>query len=202
MDTETSYCTNCGKTMDVNADYCIKCGVAKGKIKHYCDQCGAEVTPEQDFCTTCGHQLAADFSFEKGKQAVNKLTSAAVAGSNKVADKISARTGKRVKPAWIAGAGAAIVVIIVVLILLPKGINGSYRYSAMNDTLIFKNGKVSESGTSNTGSYQISGQELKLNLGNYKMTAELAKDKKSFTVTSADGLAGLITGAKYIKVDK
>lgn len=36
-------------------------------------------------------------------------------------------------------------------------------------------------------------------LGEHTMTAELSKDKKSFIITSADGMVGLAKGTKYTK---
>lgn len=207
METEHSYCTNCGEAMDVNAAYCVKCGVAKGKIKHYCDQCGAAVTPEQDFCTTCGNKLTGDSSLEKGKQAVQKFASVAKESSSSFANKARSGQGQKVKPAWLAGGiGALVVIAIIIYLLIPKGLSGSYEHkttlfgTTSTDTLTFKGKQVTEVQNGNTGTYKISGDTLEMELGGSKMTAKLSSDKKSFTIQSASGLAGLAAGIKYTKV--
>lgn len=206
METKKSYCTNCGAEMDPNAAFCVKCGVSKGKIKHFCNQCGAKVTPEQDFCTTCGNKLSNKLDMSKGKETFDKLTKAAVSGTNNLATAASKKTGKKIKPAWLVGAAALVVVVIVAIFMLrPKGISGDYASKTTifgvtsSDTLVFDGKKVSEKDTDNKGTYEISGDTLKMKFGDYTITAKLAKDHQSFTITNASGVAGLLAGKKYTK---
>jgi lipopolysaccharide export system protein LptA len=74
--------------------------------------------------------------------------------------------------------------------------------SKSTDTLEFKGSKVTEfSGNKkvNEGTYQLKGDQLTMKINETNMTATLAKDKKSFVVDSADGLADLAKGFKYTK---
>ncbi|MDU5337163.1 hypothetical protein ACWY2R_15895 [Enterococcus avium] len=72
-------------------------------------------------------------------------------------------------------------------------------------SLIFDGDTVTENTNGkekNKGIYEISGDQLQIKLGDYNMTAELSKDKKSFVIKSAEGLAGLANGTKYTKEGK
>ncbi|AND73702.1 hypothetical protein A6P53_06955 [Enterococcus hirae] len=91
-----------------------------------------------------------------------------------------------------------------------KKLNGKYTAKVhlllmeSESTLIFNGDTVTEntSGKKNRGTYEISGDQLQIELGDYNMTAELSKDKKSFVIESAEGLAGLANGTKYTKEGK
>ena len=60
-----------------------------------------------------------------------------------------------------------------------------------------QNGKVTSEGT-----YKIEDNQLQMKLNDTNMTADLSKDRKSFTIKSAEGLAGLANGTKFTKGDK
>ena len=60
-----------------------------------------------------------------------------------------------------------------------------------------QNGKVTSEGT-----YKIEYNQLQMELNGTNMTADLSKDRKSFTIKSAEGLAGLANGTKFTKEDK
>ena len=69
-------------------------------------------------------------------------------------------------------------------------------------TLSFEGNTVTEIADgeeTNVGTYEISDDQLQIKLGDYNMTAELSKDKKSFVIKSAEGLASLANGTKYTK---
>lgn len=72
-------------------------------------------------------------------------------------------------------------------------------------TLTFKGDTVTEKqeGTvPKKGTYKIEDNQLHFNLGDTNMTADLSKDRKSFTLKSAEGLAGFANGTKFTKEEK
>ncbi len=113
----------------------------------------------------------------------------------------------------IIGSGAVLIVIIGLFIFfsLPKHLTGEYSHKtnlllfSSTDTLKFDGDKVIEytdGKKAQSGTYTISGSELKMTIAKYNMTAKLSDDKQSFVVESADGLASLTEGFKYTKTDK
>lgn len=110
--------------------------------------------------------------------------------------------------------GSAVLVVIIGLCIffsLPKHLTGEYSHTtnlilvSSTDTLKFDGDKVieySDGEKTHSGTYTISGNELKMTIDSYNMTAKLSDDKQSFVVESADGLATLTEGFKYTKSDK
>lgn len=189
---ENSYCTNCGAEMDSNAAFCVKCGVAKGKTKHFCGHCGASVTEEQDFCVKCGTKLSSKLDFSKVKESAQKVTKAAIQGTNNIASNASQKTGRKIKPAWLAGAAGVIVVIIIaVILLMPKGLSGTYVNKTSflgiesKSTISFKGKNYTEdNGTDKEqGTYKISKDKVTLTSSDgQSITADLSEDHKSISI--------------------
>lgn len=115
------------------------------------------------------------------------------------------------KPVIIIAVIAIISVIGFSLYNNSKKLNGEYTAKIhlllmeSESTLTFEGNTVTENSNGkekNKGTYEISGDQLQIKLGDYNMTAELSKDKKSFVIKSAEGLAGLANGTKYTKEGK
>lgn len=51
---QSIYCTNCGKEINEAAEICTSCGVRQGKIINHCYSCGNEIGPNQELCLQCG----------------------------------------------------------------------------------------------------------------------------------------------------
>lgn len=92
-----------------------------------------------------------------------------------------------------------------------KNLNGSYTakinaiLAETTNTLTFKDDTVTEKQdgeVTNTGTYKISDNKLEIKLGDYHMTADLSKDRKSFTITSSDVLGGVGKGLNYTLEEK
>ncbi|WP_373961928.1 hypothetical protein [Lactococcus lactis] len=80
-----------------------------------------------------------------------------------------------------------------------------FLFMESKSTLTFKGNTVTEKqdgDTKNKGTYKIEDNQLHFNLGDTNMTADLSKDRKSFTLKSAEGLVGLANGTKYTKEEK
>ncbi|PWG00020.1 hypothetical protein [Levilactobacillus bambusae] len=106
----------------------------------------------------------------------------------------------------IAGVIAVLALIGVIAYHNSKSMSGSYTpdaAGAATTTLTFKGKTVTENdgGSVQKGTYEIADGELKMNFSDHNMTANLAQDKKSFTIKSTgNGLMDLF--AKGIKFTK
>ncbi|SCA92126.1 conserved exported hypothetical protein [Pseudolactococcus piscium] len=72
-------------------------------------------------------------------------------------------------------------------------------------TMTFNGDKVTEKEdgkVTGKGIYKIEDNQLIMNLDDTNITADLSKDRKSFTIKSAEGLAGLANGTKFTKEEK
>lgn len=110
--------------------------------------------------------------------------------------------------------GLAVLTLLSCIILSACSSNklsGSYTGKVKlllmesTSTLTFKDDTVTEKQDGeviNKGTHEIEDTQLKITLGDYNMTADLSKDRESFTITSAEGLAGLANGTKYSKEEK
>ncbi|PTI96430.1 hypothetical protein BU019_11785 [Staphylococcus simulans] len=81
----------------------------------------------------------------------------------------------------------------------------SFLFIESKVTLHFEGNKViqkDKNGQDIEGTYEISDNQLKMKLGDYKINAELSKDKNSFTITSAEGAVALAKGTEFKKEDK
>ncbi|MGL9729616.1 hypothetical protein [Enterococcus sp. DIV0756] len=113
------------------------------------------------------------------------------------------------------------IIIIAVIVIVSiigfslynnsKKLNGEYTakihvlFMESTSTLSFEGNTVTEISKGkekNKGTYEISESKLEMKLGDYNITAELSKDKKSFVIQSAEGLVGLTNGTKFEKEDK
>ena len=109
-----------------------------------------------------------------------------------------------------------IVTVVVVLIGIvtfsfynnSKKLSGEYTakvhflFVESESKLMFEGNTVTEIADgkeTNKGTYEITDNQLQMKLGDYNMTAELSKDRNSFVIQSAEGLAGLANGTKYTK---
>lgn len=119
----------------------------------------------------------------------------------------------KIKKNWLITGIAiiAVVVIVGVAMALPKHLDGKYSHTvtllfiSSTDTLKFDGDRVIEYADgkkTNSGTYKISGDELKMRINGINMTAKLSDDKKSFVIKSADGIASLAKGFKYTKANK
>ncbi|GAJ26838.1 hypothetical protein JCM15457_1789 [Liquorilactobacillus sucicola DSM 21376 = JCM 15457] len=116
----------------------------------------------------------------------------------------------KIKKSWLITGIAIIAVVVIVGVVkaLPKHLDGEYSHTttflfiSSTDTLKFDGDKVIEYADgkkTNSGTYKISGDELKMKINGVNMAAKLSDDKKSFVVKSADGIASLAKGFKYTK---
>lgn len=111
--------------------------------KKHCPNCGAEVTADTKFCQNCGTKLTAD---QPDRQAMEpnensipaKPGTDKTAGLNQLANTISQKTGKTIKPGWLVGIIVAAVVIVGggLFLLLPRGISGTYTYHNQSTDLL------------------------------------------------------------------
>lgn len=122
-------------------------------------------------------------------------------------DGLKDKNGK-LKKSWLIGGIVVLVVIVGLIVLMPRHLSGKYSHTTdlllakSTDTLEFKGSKVTEFDGNkkiNEGTYKLKGDQLTMKINETNMTATLAKDKKSFVVDSADGLANLAKGFKYTK---
>ena len=108
-----------------------------------------------------------------------------------------------------------IATILFVLVGLSacssKKLKGTYTtkinviLAETTNTLTFKDDTVTErqdGEVTNKGTYTISDNKLEIKLGDYHMTADLSKDRKSFTITSSDVLGGVGKGLNYTLEEK
>ena len=84
---------------------------------------------------------------------------------------------------------------------------GTVKFLLMESksTLTFKGDTVTEKqngDTTNKGTYKIEDNQIQMKLGDTNMTADLSKDRKSFTLKSAEGLAGFANGTKFTKEEE
>lgn len=114
----------------------------------------------------------------------------------------------KLKKSWLIGGGLVIVIIIGLILFMPRHLSGKYSHTtnlllvSSTDTLEFKGNKVTELDGNkkiNEGTYQLKGDQITMKINETNMTATLAKDKKSFVIDSAEGLADLSKGFKYTK---
>lgn len=108
----------------------------------------------------------------------------------------------------------AVMVVLSLFVLTSCSSNklkgdytGKVKFLTMesDSTLTFSKDKVVEKQNGeviNEGTYEITNNKLEMKLGDYNMTADLSKDRKSFTITSAEGLAGFANGTKYTKEEE
>ena len=101
-------------------------------------------------------------------------------------------------------------IVMMGLILTGCGnkLSGAYTgkvtllFVQQKDTMIFDGDKVTEKQNdkiTNKGTYKIDGDDLTININGYHMRAKLSDNRKSFTITSADGIANLVKGTTYTK---
>ncbi len=107
-----------------------------------------------------------------------------------------------------------ITLIASIMILSACGSNklsgnytGKVKFLLMEQesTMTFNGNKVTEKQdgkVTSEGTYKIEDNQLQMKLNDTNMTADLSKDRKSFTIKSAEGLAGLANGTKFTKEDK
>ena len=110
--------------------------------------------------------------------------------------------------------GLIVLALFSCIILSACGSNklkGSYTGNVKvllmetKSTLTFEDDTVTEKQDGeviNKGTYEISDNKLEMKIGDYNMTADLSEDRKSFTITSAEGLVGLANGTKYTKEEE
>ncbi|MDV7757855.1 hypothetical protein [Liquorilactobacillus mali] len=102
------------------------------------------------------------------------------------------------------------LVVMLGLILTGCGnrLSGSYTgkiqlfFIEQKDTWIFNGDKVTEKQNGKVvsrGTYKINGDNIKFKMGKYHINAKLSDGRKSFTITSADGLVNLVKGTTYTK---
>lgn len=219
MPSSASFCGNCGAAKGTQRHFCEHCGAKVTAEQEFCTHCGQPLGSTQAQ-TTVAPTTSANPAPSAAQPTTAKTTSPTrptaqptmatpTSPVQPTATKSATVTlaGKTVKKSWLAGGiGAIVVLIVIIYMLIPKGLSGSYAHTTTlfgttsTDTLTFKGKQVSEKGTSNTGTYTISGDTMQMTLGNTKMTAKLSQDKQSFTIESASGVAGLAAGLKYTKV--
>lgn len=108
----------------------------------------------------------------------------------------------------------ATVTLLGLLILVGCGSNklsgdctGTVKFLFMESksTLTFKGDTVTEKQgdkTTSKGTYKIKDNQLQFNLDDTNVTADLSKDRKSFTLKSSEGLSGIANGTKFTKEEK
>lgn len=105
-----------------------------------------------------------------------------------------------------------LISFIVMMGLLLTGcgnkLSGAYTgkitllFVEQKDTMIFDGDKVTEKQNGKVidkGTYKIDGDDLTIKINDYHLRAKLSDNRKSFTVTSADGIANLVKGTTYTK---
>ncbi len=80
-----------------------------------------------------------------------------------------------------------------------------FLFMESKSTLTFKGDTVTEKQDgeiTSKGNYKIEDNQLQFNLDDTNVTADLSKDRKSFTLKSSEGLSGLANGTKFTKEEQ